>query len=216
MEFFGGQIMALFLFALNEPSDLVIFRGAPPAPAMHQGLISLEMYRFTFLSLSQKPNANKTQRKQEESSIPCLALRQNFCFCCSRTTMSSSEYNNDEVVRNFFTVDMDKFIKFYLSWAFRTSYLKLILNFSMSYFAFIMAFAGMYYGISKQWPMCINSGGGEMVVGPSAFEDCFQLSWETFSTVVSGRKRHQNGGIVIGGGPKRCGFLLASNAAAKK
>ena len=97
----------------------------------------------------------------------------------------NDDHEVDESERNVLFVDLNELISDYLSWAFRTSYLKLLVNFSVVYFLFIVVFAAIYFAVSKQWPMCINSNGVKIGDVERMFGDCFQLSWTTFSTVVS-------------------------------
>lgn len=69
----------------------------------------------------------------------------------------------------------------------RTSYFLLFTVFAMLYFGQILIFTLFFFGITKSYPQCINSAGSMIGTGDGArlFGDCFQLSWTTFSTVVS-------------------------------
>jgi len=123
------------------------------------------------------------RRVTQKSCLPFLALRQKLCFCCSRSTMTSDEYDHDGTQYLFF-LDINNFISKYLSWSFRTSYFKLLGVFAIFYYVNILVFTLVYYVISVPYPMCINSNGSQM--GVRMFGDCFHMSWTTFSTVGYG------------------------------
>lgn len=86
-------------------------------------------------------------------------------------------------------MDVNGLISSYLSWCYRTSYLLLFGVFALFYFGLILIFAVVYNGISLSYPECINSAGSMIGSGEGSriFGDCFQLSWTTFSTVVSSK-----------------------------
>jgi len=129
----------------------------------------------------------ESRRSSQKSMLPWLSFRQKFCYCCSRTTMTSDEYHPDSKKYLLF-LDVNNLISKYLSWSFRTSYSMLFIVFALFYFGFILVFALVYYGISVGYPMCINSNGSMIGHGEGVriFGDCFHLSWTTFSTVGYG------------------------------
>mmetsp|Transcript_4007 Transcript_4007/g.7453 ORF Transcript_4007/g.7453 Transcript_4007/m.7453 type:complete len:570 (-) Transcript_4007:111-1820(-) len=131
------------------------------------------------------PQYTLESRRVKKSSLPCLNFRQSFCYCLSRSTLTSDP---DAAQHNVLFLDINSVISKYLSWCFRTSYVKLFLVFAASYFAWIIAFAILYYWISLKYPMCVNSNGSMIGEGEEVriFGDCFQLSWTTFSTVGYG------------------------------
>eukprot|EP00581_Thalassiosira_minuscula_P004174 CAMPEP_0183742562 /NCGR_PEP_ID=MMETSP0737-20130205/64763_1 /TAXON_ID=385413 /ORGANISM="Thalassiosira miniscula, Strain CCMP1093" /LENGTH=465 /DNA_ID=CAMNT_0025978149 /DNA_START=170 /DNA_END=1565 /DNA_ORIENTATION=- len=132
------------------------------------------------------PQYTLESRRVKKSSLPCLNFRQSFCYCLSRSTLTSDP--DLAAQHNVLFLDINSVISKYLSWCFRTSYVKLFLVFAASYFAWIIAFAILYYWISLGYPMCVNSNGSMIGEGEEVriFGDCFQLSWTTFSTVGYG------------------------------
>jgi hypothetical protein len=132
----------------------------------------------------------ESRRVGRKSSLPCLKLRQKFCYCCSRTTLNDEDENDnvDGKGSYFLFVDVNTLISGYLSWSFRTSYFLLFLAFSVFYFTLILVFALIFYVFVSYYPECVTSAGMVVGTGEDAklFGDIFQLSWTTFSTVVSG------------------------------
>jgi len=130
----------------------------------------------------------ESRRVTQKSILPCLSFRQKFCYCCSRTTMTSDEFHPDGKGSYLFFLDVNYLISTYLSWSFRTSYFLLFASFSIFYFGLILVFSAVYFGISAYYPECVNSGGQMIGDGEGArmFGDCFHLSWTTFSTVGYG------------------------------
>ena len=130
----------------------------------------------------------------KKSFIPFQSFRQKLCCLCSRSTMSITardEMNEDGSTTNNTSyclfLDINNVISSYFSWSFRTSYVMLFIGFAAFYYGLILFFALVYYGITAAYPTCVNSAGSPIGTGEGArrFGDCFQLSWTTFSTVVS-------------------------------
>ena len=129
----------------------------------------------------------------KKSFIPFQSFRQKLCCLCSRSTMSimaRDEMNEDGSTTNTsycLFLDINSIISSYFSWSFRTSYVMLFIGFAAFYYGLILFFALVYYGITAAYPTCVNSAGSPIGTGEGArrFGDCFQLSWTTFSTVVS-------------------------------
>ena len=133
--------------------------------------------QYTFLS------NHRGAASAQKSIFPLLNFRQRLCFLCSRTTCWGSGGTTFICFG-----DVDKRIASFLSFTFRSSYLILFLVFAICYYSLVLVFALIYRGISVHYPQCISSG-GEMigsVDGARIFGDCFQLSWQTFSTVGLG------------------------------
>jgi len=132
----------------------------------------------------------ESRRVGRKSSLPCLKLRQKFCYCCSRTTLNDEDENDnvDGKGSYFLFVDVNTLISGYLSWSFRTSYFLLFLAFSVFYFTLILVFALIFYVFVSYYPECVTSAGMVVGTGEDAklFGDIFQLSWTTFSTVGYG------------------------------
>ena len=136
---------------------------------------------------------SRRRRTMRKSCIPFRSFRQKLCCLCSRSTMSikaSYEMNEDGSTPNTsycLFLDINTIISSYFSWSFRTSYMMLFIGFAIFYYGWILFFALGYYGITAVYPTCVNSAGSPIGTGEGArrFGDCFQLSWTTFSTVVS-------------------------------
>ncbi|KAL7427497.1 hypothetical protein ACHAXH_001730 [Discostella pseudostelligera] len=118
-----------------------------------------------------------------KSLVPFPKFRQRLCFLCSRTTFWGSGGTTFICFGN-----VDKRIASFLSFTFRSSYFTLLLVFAIFYYCLVLVFALIYQVISMSHPECISSG-GEMISSRKEariFADCFQLSWQTFSTVGLG------------------------------
>ena len=142
--------------------------------------------RFLYLSECSVLIHTNSFLRQTRSILPFLSFRQKFCYCCSRTTITSDEPDGKRI--NLCFVDVNEVISKYLSWSFRTSYFLLFTVFASFYFSWILVFALVFYGISIGNPNCITSNGIPIGEGEGArlFGDCFHLSWTTFSTVGYG------------------------------
>jgi hypothetical protein len=69
----------------------------------------------------------------------------------------------------------------YLFWAFRHSFLEVLLSGVVAFLLWIMVFAIIIWGLGMINPTCISGVDSEQ----NYFLDSFSLSWTTFSTVVS-------------------------------
>ena len=141
------------------------------------------------------PPTHTEQTKQTHKSLlPFQALRTRCCWFLSRSTFS----DNDIVGSNesssglsggsayICCVDVNAVVSSYLSFTFRSSYVALVMSFTLAYFSLVIIFAAIYSGIAAMHPECIISGGYMIGTGEGRiFGDCFHLSWSTFATVVS-------------------------------
>ena len=83
-------------------------------------------------------------------------------------------------------------IKGYIHWSFRTSFLSLLASFTLMFFALTILFALVMYLIAWRQPRCFGLADSNKEEVDMHFEntsysflDAYALSWTTFSTVVS-------------------------------
>jgi hypothetical protein len=74
----------------------------------------------------------------------------------------------------------------YLNWAFRSSFLAVVLSATAAFFVFTIFFALIILGIGLYRPDCVHVNGQDFGTTGANFLDAYALSWTTFSTVVSG------------------------------
>lgn len=80
----------------------------------------------------------------------------------------------------------------YLFWAFRSSFVSLLLSAAFWFFLWTMFFATIFFALGKHNPSCIYVAGKEFgSEGSAAFMDAYSLSWTTFSTVVSRMRKFE-------------------------
>ena len=73
----------------------------------------------------------------------------------------------------------------YLNWAFRSSFLAVILSACFAFFFWTLLFAVVLMVLGYLRPDCLHVNGQEFGTTGADFLDAYALSWTTFSTVVS-------------------------------
>jgi hypothetical protein len=74
----------------------------------------------------------------------------------------------------------------YLFWAFRSSFVKVLLSAALWFYVWTLTFAILIYLIGMRSPDCINVNGVDFGEDTANFMDAYGLSWTTFSTVGYG------------------------------
>jgi hypothetical protein len=79
----------------------------------------------------------------------------------------------------------------YFFWAFRHSFSAVTLSAALGFMIITLVFAFIIWAIGMFRPTCING------IDPDSnyFTDAFQLSWTTFATVVSNRRKRISSSI---------------------
>lgn len=72
----------------------------------------------------------------------------------------------------------------YLSWAFRSSFLAVIMSACFAFFFMTFLFAIFIMLLGFRRPDCVHVNGQDFGTGGANFLDAYALSWTTFSTVV--------------------------------
>ena len=90
---------------------------------------------------------------------------------------------------NCFGVQPNASVIRYLHWAFRSSFMAVILSAMAAFFSLTLFFGLIIMGIGLNKPDCIHVNGKDFGTTGATFLDAYALSWTTFSTVV----REMNG-----------------------
>ena len=83
----------------------------------------------------------------------------------------------------------------YLFWAFRSSFMAVLLSAAGMFTSLTFFFAFCIYGIGSARPACVHVNGanfGENVSWFANLMDAYALSWTTFSTVVRSQKKRNS------------------------
>jgi hypothetical protein len=79
----------------------------------------------------------------------------------------------------------NQFLITYLFWAFRSSFMAVLLSAAVWFFSLTILFAIFIFLLGVYKPSCIHVNGEDFAsFGAARFMDAYALSWTTFSTVV--------------------------------
>jgi hypothetical protein len=75
----------------------------------------------------------------------------------------------------------EKLLTSYLFWAFRSSFLAVLVSAAVWFGWITFSFGGVLFGLAKMHPYCMSVAGEDF---SGKFMDAYSLSWTTFTTVV--------------------------------
>jgi hypothetical protein len=102
------------------------------------------------------------------------------CFGCGRTYNIYDDPNDANMANSRWSTNA--FVIRYLHWTFRSSFLAVFMSSFIAYFFIITIFALGIWSIALRRPGCV--GGVVIKASIRSFSDCWQLSFNTFSTSV--------------------------------
>lgn len=102
------------------------------------------------------------------------------CFGCGRTYNIYDDPNDANMANSRWSTNA--FVIRYLHWTFRSSFAAVFVSSLIVYFFVISVFALGIWSIAVRRPGCV--GGVEIKANAKSFSDCWQLSFNTFSTTV--------------------------------
>lgn len=84
-----------------------------------------------------------------------------------------------------FGIQPNRMVIRYLHWAFRSSFMAILLSGAFAFYSLTLIFAVFILLIGLHKPHCVHVNGVDFGTTGANFLDAYALSWTTFSTVVS-------------------------------